>query len=430
MKILQNKTVNEALLQCQRPQISLDQITPIINEIFGEVQIKGDEAIRKYTRFFDKVKLESLAVTQGEINEAASKISDELKNAIELALSNIQRFHKKQNSEFEVIETVPGVKCWQESRPIESVGIYVPGGTAPLFSTVLMLAGPAQIAACQRIVMCSPPNKNGQIDPAILYAAQLTGVNEIYKVGGAQAIAALALGTESIEKVYKIFGPGNQFVTAAKQKAQQYGVSIDMPAGPSELLVYADNSCDPAFVAADLLSQAEHGVDSQVICVVQDLSLAKAIQKEVAKQLINLPRKEIAAQSLENSKIIKFNEQQDALGFINAYAPEHLIVALENKDQVLSEIKNAGSVFIGNYTPESAGDYASGTNHTLPTSGFAKAYSGVNLDAFLKKITFQELSQEGLLNLASTIEVMAEAEQLYAHKNAVTIRIQKIENEN
>ena len=429
MKKLINPDLQKALNLCERPAIDSDEIFPIIDEIFTEVKAKGDDALKKYTHFFDRVDIDQFLVEESVVNAAASEVSDSLKTAIQQAKSNIEVFHKAQKLKSEKIETFPGVVCWQESRPIEKVGIYIPGGTAPLFSTVLMLAVPGNIAGCHEIILCTPPGKEGKINPAILYTAKLCGVSKIYQVGGAQAIAAMTFGTEEIPAVNKIFGPGNQYVTCAKMRVQQYGVAIDMPAGPSEVLVLADESCPAKFVAADLLSQAEHGIDSQVICVVPTENLADQILKAVKQQLEALPRRELAQKSLENSVIIINDDLQFVIDFTNEYAAEHLIIAREDRSEIVNKINNAGSVFLGNYTPESAGDYASGTNHTLPTSAFAKAYSGVNIDAFTKKVTFQEISVEGLLNLGETIEIMAEAEQLLAHKNAVSIRLKKLRNE-
>lgn len=430
MKTLINNTLAELEDACQRPVLSNEQIFPVIDEIFNEVKNKKDDALLKYTHFFDKVDLETIEVSTVEIEAAVKRVPEDLKDAINQAKSNIEAFHKSQKTVQQKIETTPGVWCWQENRPIERVGIYIPGGTAPLFSTVLMLAVPAKIAGCKEIILCSPPNEKGCINDVILYAAQITGVDKIFKVGGAQAIAGMTFGTDSIPAVYKIFGPGNQYVTAAKTRAQQYGVAIDMPAGPSELMVIADDYSIPAFVASDLLSQAEHGVDSQVICVATNKKLGDEIKKEVEIQLEALPRKDVAKQALNNSSLIISKDIDLTIEFINSYGPEHLIVATKNTSDIISRVNNAGSVFIGNYTPESAGDYASGTNHTLPTSGYAKAYSGVNLDTFIKKITFQEISKEGIQNLGSTIEIMAEAELLQAHRNAVTLRLKAIENEN
>ena len=411
----------------ERPTKTVDDIEATVKEIFKEVQKKGDEAITKYTSLFDGVAVDNLEVTPEEINEAIASIPQELKDAIQLAKSNIEKFHTAQKNTRVSVETTLGVACWQEKRPIQKIGLYIPGGTAPLFSTVLMLAVPANIAGCKEIVLCSPPDKKGKINPAILYAAQLCGVTKILKVGGIQAIAGLTFGTASIPKVYKIFGPGNQFVTVAKQLATQFGVAIDMPAGPSELLIVADETAVPAFVASDLLSQAEHGIDSQVILVSTSKDLIDAVETEIQTQLEVLPRKAIATKAIENSKLIYVENDQIALDLIDEYGPEHFIICAKNEDFYVNNIGNAGSVFIGNYTPESAGDYASGTNHTLPTNGYAKNYSGVNLDSFLKSMTFQKITAEGIQNIGSAIELMAEAEGLQAHKNAVTLRLQSCE---
>lgn len=411
----------------ERPTKTVDDIEATVKEIFKEVQKKGDEAITKYTSLFDGVAVDNLEVTPEEINEAIASIPQELKDAIQLAKSNIEKFHTAQKNTRVSVETTPGVACWQEKRPIQKIGLYIPGGTAPLFSTVLMLAVPANISGCKEIVLCSPPDKKGKINPAILYAAQLCGVTKILKVGGIQAIAGLTFGTASIPKVYKIFGPGNQFVTVAKQLATQFGVAIDMPAGPSELLIVADETAVPAFVASDLLSQAEHGTDSQVILVSTSKDLIDAVETEIQTQLEVLPRKAIATKAIENSKLIYVENDQIALDLIDEYGPEHFIICAKNEDFYVNNIGNAGSVFIGNYTPESAGDYASGTNHTLPTNGYAKNYSGVNLDSFLKSMTFQKITAEGIQNIGPAIELMAEAEGLQAHKNAVTLRLQSCE---
>ena len=411
----------------ERPTKTVDDIEATVKEIFKEVQKKGDEAITKYTSLFDGVAVDNLEVTPEEINEAIASIPQELKDAIQLAKSNIEKFHTAQKNTRVSVETTPGVACWQEKRPIQKIGLYIPGGTAPLFSTVLMLAVPANIAGCKEIVLCSPPDKKGKINPAILYAAQLCGVTKILKVGGIQAIAGLTFGTATIPKVYKIFGPGNQFVTVAKQLATQFGVAIDMPAGPSELLIVADETAVPAFVASDLLSQAEHGTDSQVILVSTSKDLIDAVETEIQTQLEVLPRKAIATKAIENSKLIYVENDQIALDLIDEYGPEHFIICAKNEDFYVNNIGNAGSVFIGNYTPESAGDYASGTNHTLPTNGYAKNYSGVNLDSFLKSMTFQKITAEGIQNIGPAIELMAEAEGLQAHKNAVTLRLQSCE---
>lgn len=413
----------------KRPTQTISDIEEVVNSIFKEVKSDGDAVIKKYTAQFDKVELDSLLVSEAEIKKANKAVSDALKQAINLAKNNIEKFHAAQKTAKVKVETMPGVECWQEKRPIQKVGLYIPGGTAPLFSTILMLAIPAKLAGCKEIVLCSPPDKNGEINPAILYAAQLCGVTQIFKVGGIQAIAAMTFGTECIPKVYKIFGPGNQYVTVAKQLATQHNVAIDMPAGPSELLVVADDSANAAFVASDLLSQAEHGVDSQVILVSTSEKLLKAVESEIEEQLQVLPRKEIAEKSIANSRLILVKNDQEALELINEYGPEHFIVCMENEAFYLDNIQNAGSVFIGNYTPESAGDYASGTNHTLPTNGYAKQYSGVNLDSFMKSMTFQKISEKGIRGIGSAIELMAEAEGLQAHKNAVTLRLKSLKKD-
>ncbi len=410
----------------KRPTQTVSDIEGIVYSIFKEVEADGDTVIKKYTAQFDKVTLDSLFVSDSEIEQATNAVSDALKQAITLAKSNIEKFHAAQKTLKIEVETLPGVACWQEKRPIQKVGLYIPGGTAPLFSTILMLAIPAKLAGCKEVVLCSPPDKNGKINPAILYAAQLCGVTQIFKVGGIQAIAGMTFGTESIPKVYKIFGPGNQYVTVAKQLATKYNVAIDMPAGPSELLVAADDTANPAFVASDLLSQAEHGVDSQVILVSSSENLINAVETEIENQIEELPRKDIARKSIDNSRLILVRDDQEALTLINEYGPEHFIVCVENEAFYLENIQNAGSVFIGNYTPESAGDYASGTNHTLPTNGYAKQYSGVNLDSFMKSMTFQKISEKGIKGIGTAIELMAEAEGLQAHKNAVTLRLKSL----
>ncbi len=419
-----NKNTWSELLK--RPTQTVNDIESTVNQIFEDVQRNGDIAIKKYTSLFDGADLQSNLVTEQEIEEASSKLSTELKAAINQAKSNIEVFHKAQKTEKVSVETSVGITCWQEKRAIQKVGIYIPAGTAPLFSTVLMLVIPANIAGCKEVVLCSPPNKDGKIADEILYAAQLCGVTKIVKVGGIQAIAGLTFGTETIPQVYKIFGPGNQFVTVAKQLATKYGVAIDMPAGPSELLVVADDSANASYVASDLLSQAEHGTDSQVILVSTSENFINEVETEINTQIKALPRQDIAQQAINNSKSILLNSDGEALDLINDYGPEHFIVATKNNDFYVDGIQNAGSVFIGNYTPESAGDYASGTNHTLPTNGFSKAYSGVNLDSFTKAITFQNITKEGLKNIGNTIELMAEAEGLQAHKNAVSIRLKDI----
>ena len=412
----------------KRPTKTVDDIESTVYEVFSEILSNGDSAVSDYTAKFDGVNLSHLLVTDTEVEEAEKLVADTLKQAIQLAKSNIDKFHAAQKTNRVEVETVDGVKCWQEKRPIQKVGVYIPGGTAPLFSTVLMLAVPAKLAGCSEIVLCSPPDKQGKIHPAILYTANLCGVTKIIKVGGIQAIAGLTFGTETIPKVYKIFGPGNQYVTVAKQLATKFGVAIDMPAGPSELLVVADDTANASFVASDLLSQAEHGTDSQVIMVSTSKSLIEEVEREVEIQLLSLPRKDIAQESIKNSKLIYVENDEIALELINEYGPEHFIVCVDNEDFYINGIVNAGSVFIGNYTPESAGDYASGTNHTLPTNGYAKQYSGVNLDSFLKSMTFQKISAEGIKNIGSAIELMAEAEGLQAHKNAVTLRLKSLKS--
>lgn len=407
----------------KRPVLKREQLTELIAGIFNEVDKNGDQALINFNKKFDQATVEKIQVSEEEIESSENLISEELTLAIQKAKENITKFHSSQIPEIQKIETTKGVVCWRENRAIEKVGIYIPGGTAPLFSTVLMLAIPAQLAGCKEIILCTPPDKKGNINPAILYTAKLCGVTKIFKIGGAQAVAAMTLGTESIPNVYKIFGPGNQYVVAAKEFAQKYNVAIDMPAGPSEVLVIADKQSIPEYCAADLLSQAEHGSDSQVIFISTDLKVLEETIKEIVKQIKELPRNEFAQQSLKNSHFILLKSIDEALEFSNLYAPEHLILALKDFEKYITKIQNAGSVFLGNYSCESAGDYASGTNHTLPTNGFAKNYSGVSLDSFIKKITFQNLSQEGLQNLGKTIELMAEAEGLFAHKNAVSIRL-------
>ncbi|MBQ8239476.1 MAG: histidinol dehydrogenase [Bacteroides sp.] len=410
----------------RRPVLNVETLFENVGAILKEVRMNGDKAVLEYEERFDKVKLESLAVTPEEIKEAELQVPIELKVAILLAQRNIYTFHKKQKFEGKKVETMEGVTCWQKAVGIEKVGLYIPGGTAPLFSTVLMLAVPAKIAGCKEIVLCTPPNKEGKINPAILYAAQVAGVSKIFKAGGVQAIGAMAYGTESVPKVYKIFGPGNQYVMAAKQQVAMHDVAIDMPAGPSEVEVIADETANPAFVAADLLSQAEHGVDSQVVLITTSEKLLNEVEYEVQHQLSRLPRWEIAEKSLANSKLILVKDMDEAIELTNEYAPEHLIIETQNYMELAEKVVNAGSVFLGSYTPESAGDYASGTNHTLPTNGYAKAYSGVSLDSFIRKITFQEINREGIQNIGPAIEVMAAHEQLDAHKNAVTVRLNSI----
>lgn len=426
MKKINNPKESEWSEILKRPTQTFTDVEATVKEIFNEVQLKGDVAIAKYTSLFDGIEVKNLLVSQDEINFAIDNTSQELKEAIQLAKSNIERFHEAQITNKIEVTTVEGVACWQEKRAIQKVGLYIPGGSAPLFSTVLMLATPAKIAGCKEIILCTPPDKQGNVNSAILYAASLCGVTKIYKVGGIQAIAAMTYGTETINKVYKIFGPGNQFVTIAKQFASQQGVAIDMPAGPSELLVFADDSANASFVASDLLSQAEHGADSQVILVTTSTKLLEEVEQEIAKQLEQLPRKSIAEKAIANSKLILVENDEIALHLINEYGPEHFIVCSKNESFFVNQIENAGSVFIGNYTPESAGDYASGTNHTLPTNGYAKSYSGVNLDSFLKSMTFQKISEKGIQNIGKAIEIMAEAEGLQAHKNAVTLRLNSL----
>ena len=411
-----------------RPTKEAQDLQKIVLDVFGKIQTEKDQALIDFTEKFDQVKLTSLEVSTQEIEEAKTLISEDLKQAIQLAASNIEKFHAEQREEIKVIETTRGVNCWRESRGIENIGIYIPGGTAPLFSTTLMLGIPAKLAGCHNIILCTPPNQEGKIHPAILYTANLIGIEKIYKVGGIQAIGALTFGTETIQKVDKIFGPGNQYVTAAKQVAQNFGVAIDMPAGPSEVLVITDETSVPKYVAADLLSQAEHGIDSQVILLTTNEQTLNETIIEINAQLEVLPRKELAAKALENSRGILLNSIEECVTFSNIYAPEHLIFACETAENYIGKIINAGSVFLGNYSCESAGDYASGTNHTLPTNGYAKNYSGVSFDSFIKKITFQKLTAEGIQNIGPAIELMAEAEELFAHKNAVTLRLNDLKS--
>lgn len=423
MKLLVNPSPEKWKKQLARPVQKTKEINKIVKPIFEKVEKNGDKALKKFAQEYDHVNLESLLVTPEEIKAAKDQISKELKEAIKIAKANIEKFHAAQATAELIEEVMPGVVCRRKSVPIQRVGLYIPGGTAPLFSTVLMLGVPAKIAGCKETVLCTPPNREGKIHPAILYTADLVGITKIVKVGGAQAVAALTFGTESVPQVDKIFGPGNQYVTAAKQFATKYGVAIDMPAGPSEVLVYADESAIPSFVASDLLSQAEHGVDSQVVLVTPSEKFAKKVLKEIDLQLEELSRKDIAFKALQNSTAVVMEDQKIALELINDYAPEHLIIAVANEEEAVDAIYNAGSVFIGNFTPESAGDYASGTNHTLPTYGYARNYSGVSLDSFLKKMTYQKITSEGLKTLGPVVEVMAANEQLDAHKNAVTIRL-------
>ena len=412
----------------ERPLYSLDSVKDIVDKIFTNVEIYGDRALVDYTNKFDKVNLNDLCVSDEKINNSENDLDKDLKESINIAFNNIYKFHKNQVFNSKKIETTSGVICWQEKRAIENVGLYIPGGTAPLFSSVLMLAIPAMIANCKNIVLCSPPNDKGELHPAILYCAKLCKVNKVICVGGAQSIAAMSIGTESVPKVNKIFGPGNQYVTYAKLKSINFNTAIDMPAGPSELLVLADKNANPSYIASDLLSQAEHGPDSQVIFVSLSKSLINEVEKCINDQIENLDRKDFINKSISNSKLLFFENKFEAIEFINQYAPEHYIINVDNESFFIENIKSAGSVFIGNYTPESAGDYASGTNHTLPTNGNAKQYSGVNLDSFLKTITFQKLTKDGLLNISKTVENMAEAEGLQAHKNAVSIRVKDLKN--
>lgn len=429
MKTVKYPLTNSWTELIQRPALKKETLNNTVTEILENVQKNGNQALFNYGKLFDKVELNTLEVAPEEINVATHKVPVELKEAIKLAYNNIFTFHSSQREQENIVETSPGIKCWRKSLPIDKVGLYIPGGTAPLFSSILMLGIPAKIAGCSEIILCTPPDHNGEVNETILFTAKLVGINRIFKVGGAQAIAAMAYGTESIPQVYKIFGPGNQYVTKAKELIQQTGVAIDLPAGPSELLVIADETSVPDFVAADLLSQAEHGPDSQVILLSNDETTLNNILTKVKQQLELLPRKEIAEESLSFSKAILLETMEDCIRFSNRYAPEHLIIASENAKQYGPQINNAGSVFLGNYSCESAGDYASGTNHTLPTNGYAKNYSGVSLDSFVKKITFQELNRKGIHMIGNAIELMAEAEGLFAHKNAVTLRLNALENE-
>ncbi|MDV7187509.1 histidinol dehydrogenase [Lutibacter sp. TH_r2] len=426
MKVISNPPKSDWSTILQRPTQTVEAIEETVTAIFDDVKRNGNDGIKRYTAIFDGVDLDDLYVSEKEIKEANSVVSDELKAAIVVSKANIYKFHEAQKTKKVLVETTEGVECWQEKRPIQKVGLYIPGGTAPLFSSVLMLAIPAQIAGCKEIILATPPNKQGEINPAIIYAAQQCGVTKILKVGGIQAIAALTFGTETVPKVYKIFGPGNQYVTVAKQLATKYGVAIDMPAGPSELLVVADETANASFVASDLLSQAEHGTDSQVILVSTSKEKIVEVEKEITNQIIKLPRKDIAKKAIENSKLIYVENNKIALDLINEYGPEHFIVCTSTNNFYVDGIENAGSVFIGDYTPESAGDYASGTNHTLPTNGYSKAYSGVNLDAFQKAISFQKISEKGIKNIGKSIEILADAEGLQAHKNAVTLRLESL----
>ncbi len=426
MKIFNNPEKAAWAELIRRPQLELEFLESSVRNTFTRVKLSGDTALQELTLQFDGVKLESPAVTPEEIMNAISELDNSIKSAIQVAATNIRSFHSSQKREVLEVETTPGVMCWRKSVAIQKVGIYIPGGTAPLFSTVLMLAIPASLAGCEQIILCTPPNKDGSVNPAILYAASLSGITKIFKVGGAQAIAAMGYGTKSIPAVYKIFGPGNQYVTKAKQMISQDGIAIDMPAGPSEVMVIVDEFADASFVASDLLSQAEHGVDSQVVLVSTSESKVSEIQKELEDQLSRLPRKGIASQALQNSFSIFFSEKEKAIEFANEYAPEHLIINTADCDALSEKVVNAGSVFLGPYSPEAIGDYASGTNHTLPTNGFAKAFSGVSLESFSKMITYQKLSREGILSLGPTVEIMAAAEHLEAHKLAISIRLNKL----
>ncbi|MEM9685556.1 MAG: histidinol dehydrogenase [Bacteroidota bacterium] len=428
MEVIKNPQPQDWPILIERPGIAQDALTNVVTSILNHVKAEKDNALKAYTTQFEKATLDQFHTTESEVTNAITLVPDNLKAAIQLAKANITKFHAAQQLAEAAIETAPGVTCWRKSVPIEKVGLYIPGGSAPLFSTILMLGIPAKLAGCNEIILCTPPDSNGAINPVILYTANLVGIEKIYKVGGAQAIAAMAYGTESIPQVYKIFGPGNQYVTKAKELVQQTGVSIDMPAGPSEVLIIADNTGNPEFIAADLLSQAEHGADSQVILLSNDEPLIQETLAAIADQLKALPRAAIVKQALKNSKAILFNNMEHCIRFSNDYAPEHLIIASENAKAYTSKITNAGSVFLGNYSCESAGDYASGTNHTLPTNGFAKSYSGVSLDSFVKKISFQELRKEGIAAIGNAIEIMAEAEGLFAHKNAVSVRLKAIQN--
>ncbi len=410
----------------ERPHLDLTQLNATVTSVLEDVKANGDAAVKRYEEKFDHVSLESLSVTEAEIAEAMDNISQELKESLELAHHNIAVFHEAQKFEGQRIETAPGVTCWQKSIPIEKVGLYIPGGTAPLFSTVLMLATPAKIAGCKEIILCTPPNREGKVNPAILAAAKIAGVSKIYKAGGVQAIGAMAYGTETVPKVFKIFGPGNQFVMAAKQQVSLHEVAIDMPAGPSEVCVVADDTSNPVYVAADLLSQAEHGIDSQVFLITTSENLLAKVKDEVARQLAALPRSEIAAKSLDNSKLVLVHDDDEAMELANYYAPEHLIIATKNYDELAGKVVNAGSVFLGQWACESAGDYASGTNHTLPTHQYALAYNGVNLDSYNRKVTFQHLTEDGIRSIGSAVVCMAENEQLEAHANAMRLRIESL----
>ncbi len=428
MRIIRYPERNEWPKIVERPHLDVSQLNATVAAVLNDIRVNGDEAVKAYEEKFDHVVLEQLAVSEQEIDEAMHMVSEELLESLRIAHHDIAAFHEAQRYEGIRVETAPGVTCWQKSVPIEKVGLYIPGGTAPLFSTVLMLATPAKIAGCREIVLCTPPNREGKVNPAILAAARIAGVSKIFKAGGVQAIGAMAYGTESIPKVYKIFGPGNQFVMAAKQQVSLHDVAIDMPAGPSEVCVIADETSNPVFVAADLLSQAEHGIDSQVLLISTSEEMIYQVKKEIGQQLEQLPRKEIAAKTLENSTLVLVHDKQEAMELSNAYAPEHLILATHDYEALADQVVNAGSVFLGAYACESAGDYASGTNHTLPTHGYATAYSGVNLDSYNRKVTFQHLTEEGIRSIGHAVEVMAENEQLIAHKNAMTVRLRALDD--
>ena len=428
MKIIRYPERGEWKKIVERPHLDMSQLNAIVKSVLDDIRVNGDKAVMAYEEKFDHVKLSSLAVSEAEIEEAMTLVSEDLLSSLRTAHHNIKAFHEAQRYEGIRVETAPGVTCWQKSVPIDKVGLYIPGGTAPLFSTVLMLATPAKIAGCKEIVLCTPPNREGKVNPAILAAARIAGVNKIFKAGGVQAIGAMAYGTESVPKVYKIFGPGNQYVMAAKQQVSLHDVAIDMPAGPSEVCVIADETSRADFVAADLLSQAEHGIDSQVFLISTSEKMIEEVRKEIDIQLEQLPRKELASKTLENSTFVLVHDGQEAMDLSNAYAPEHLIITTANYQELAEKVVNAGSVFLGLYACESAGDYASGTNHTLPTHGYATAYSGVNLDSYNRKVTFQHLTEEGIRSIGHAVEVMAENEELMAHKNAMTLRVCAIDN--
>ncbi|MCQ4034602.1 histidinol dehydrogenase [Kaistella montana] len=429
MKTIINPPYSDWEKYAKRPAFPAEDLEEKVASVLEKVRLEGDSALKNFTLAFDKVNVENIKVSSSEIEIACAEVSTELKDAIAIAVNNIKVFHESQQINEAIVETISGVECWRKSVAIEKVGLYIPGGSAPLFSTILMLGIPAKIAGCKKIILCTPPDENGKINPAILFTATFLGIEEIYKVGGAQAIGAMAFGTETVPKVDKIFGPGNQYVTKAKELVQKTGIAIDLPAGPSEVLVIADSSADADFVAADLLSQTEHGADSQVVLLSNSAELMEEVKVSLNNQLQLLPRASVAEKALENSFFVLLNTINECVDFSNLYAPEHLILAIDNAELFAGKIKNAGSVFLGNYSCESAGDYASGTNHTLPTNGYAKSYSGVSLDSFVKKITFQKITKKGIQNIGKTIEIMAEAEQLLAHKNAVSIRLKKLQDE-